>query len=196
MLSEIRSALRPAIVMLVLFTILLGLVFPLGITGAAQTLMPNQANGSLIRDNGKIIGSQLIGQAFTQERYFHSRLSAAGDGYDASASAASNLAPGSKDLADRIGTDVAALREKGVTGAVPVDLVTTSASGLDPHMTPEAALLQVARVAAARNLSAATINQAVTTATEYPLLGIIGEPRVNVLMLNRQLDRLSSNQTR
>lgn len=196
MLTEIRSALRPAIVMLVLFTLLLGLAFPLGITGIAQTLMPNQANGSLIRDNGKIIGSELIGQTFTQERYFHSRLSAAGDGYDASASAASNLAPGSKDLADRIGKDVAALREKGVTGAVPVDLVTTSASGLDPHMTPEAALLQVARVAAARNLSAATIKQAVTTATEYPLLGIIGEPRVNVLMLNRQLDRLSSNQTR
>lgn len=196
MLTEIRSALRPAFVMLLLFTLLLGLAFPLAITGIAQTVMPSQANGSLIRDNGKVIGSKLIGQGFAQELYFHSRFSAAGDGYDASASAASNLAPGSKDLADRIGADVAALREKGITGAVPVDLVTTSASGLDPHITPENALSQVGRVAAARNLSGAAIQQAVTAATEYPLLGIIGEPRVNVLMLNRQLDRLSSNQAR
>ncbi len=194
MLTEIRSALRPAIVMLVLFTILLGLAFPLGITGVAQTLMPIQANGSLISNNGKIVGSELIGQGFVEDRYFHSRLSAAGDGYDASASAASNLAPGSKDLADRIGTDVAALREKGMTGPVPVDLVTTSASGLDPHITPENALSQVATVAAARKIAADTVRQAVTAATEYPLLGLIGEPRVNVLMLNRQLDRLSANQ--
>lgn len=196
MLTEIRSALRPAIVLLLLFTLLLGLAFPLGITGLAQILMPAQANGSLIRDNGKIIGSELIGQGFAQDRYFQSRLSAAGDGYYASASAASNLAPGSKDLADRIGTDVAALREKGVTGAVPVDRVTTSASGLDPHITPESALSQVATVAAARQIAPDTIRQAVVAATEYPLLGLIGEPRVNVLMLNRQLDRLSSNQGR
>ena len=196
MLTEIRSALRPAIVLLVLFTLLLGLAFPLGITGIAQALMPAQANGSLIRDNGKIIGSRLIGQGFAQDRYFQSRLSAAGDGYDASASAASNLAPGSKDLADRISVDVAVLRKKGITGAVPVDLVTTSASGLDPHITPENASSQVGRVAAARNLSAAAVERAVTAATEYPLLGIIGEPRVNVLMLNRQLDRLSANQER
>ena len=196
MLTEIRSALRPAIVMLLLFTLLLGLAFPLSITGIAQALMPAQANGSLIRDNGTIVGSRLIGQGFAQDRYFQSRLSAAGDGYDASASAASNLAPGSKDLADRISADVTVLREKGITGAVPVDLVTTSASGLDPHITPENARSQVGRVAAARNLSAAAVEQAVTAATEYPLLGIIGEPRVNVLMLNRQLDRLSANQER
>ena len=196
MLTEIRSALRPAIVMVLLFTLLLGLAFPLSITGIAQALMPAQANGSLIRENGKTIGSRLIGQGFAQDRYFQSRLSAAGDGYDASASAASNLAPGSKDLADRIDADVAILREKGMTGAVPVDLVTTSASGLDPHITPENARSQVGRVAAARNLSAAAVEQAVTAATEYPLLGIIGEPRVNVLMLNRQLDRLSANQER
>ena len=196
MLTEIRSALRPAIVMVLLFTLLLGLAFPLSITGIAQALMPAQANGSLIRDNGTIVGSRLIGQGFAQDRYFQSRLSAAGDGYDASASAASNLAPGSKDLADRIDADVAILREKGMTGAVPVDLVTTSASGLDPHITPENARSQVGRVAAARNLSAAAVEQAVTAATEYPLLGIIGEPRVNVLMLNRQLDRLSANQER
>lgn len=196
MLTEIRSALRPAIVMLLLFTLLLGLAFPLSITGIAQALMPAQANGSLIRDKGKIVGSQLIGQGFAQDRYFQSRLSAAGDGYDASASAASNLAPGSKDLADRISADVAVLREKGITGAVPVDLVTSSASGLDPHITPENARSQVGRVAAAQNLSTAAVGKAVTAATEYPLLGIIGEPRVNVLMLNRQLDRLSSNQGR
>ena len=196
MLTEIRSALRPAIVLLVLFTLLLGLAFPLGITGVAQTLMPAQANGSLIREDGKIVGSELIGQGFAQDRYFHSRPSAAGDGYDASASSASNLAPGSKDLAERIGTDVAALREKGMTGAVPADLVTTSASGLDPHITPEAALLQVERVATARGMSAEVVRNAVTTASESPLFGIIGEPRVNVLMLNRQLDRLSANQDR
>ena len=194
MLTEIRSALRPAIVLLVLFTLLLGLAFPLSITGIAQVLMPAQANGSLIRDNGTIVGSQLIGQGFTQDRYFHSRLSAAGDGYDASASAASNLAPGSKDLADRIGSDVASLRENGMAGAIPVDLVTTSASGLDPHISPEAAILQVERVAKARGISADAVSKEVKVATDYPLFGIIGEPRVNVLMLNRQLDRMSANQ--
>lgn len=194
MLTEIRSALRPAIVLLILFTLLLGLAFPLAITGIAQTVMPAQANGSLIRDNDKIVGSELIGQAFASDRYFHSRLSAAGDGYDASASAASNLAPGSKDLADRIGADVAALRGKGMTGVVPADLVTTSASGLDPHISPEAALLQVERVAKTRGVSADVVSKAVRIATEYPLFGIIGEPRVNVLLLNRQLDRLSANQ--
>jgi potassium-transporting ATPase KdpC subunit len=196
MLTEIRSALRPAIVLLVLFTLLLGLAFPLGITGIAQTVMPAQANGSLIRDNGKIVGSELIGQGFAQDRYFHSRPSAAGDGYDASASSASNLAPGSKDLAERIGTDVAALRENGMAGAIPVDLVTTSASGLDPHISPEAALLQVTRVATARGFSADTVRNVVKGTSEYPLFGIIGEPRVNVLLLNRQLDRLSANQER
>ena len=194
MLTEIRSAVRPAIVILLLFTLLLGLAFPLGITGIAQTLMPTQANGSLIRDNGKVIGSELIGQGFASDRYFHSRLSAAGDGYDASASAASNLAPGSKDLADRIRTDVAAARNGGSTGPIPVDGVTTSASGLDPHITPENALSQIGRIAAARKASPDVIRQAVTAATEYPLFGIIGEPRVNVLMLNRQLDQLSANQ--
>lgn len=196
MLTEIRSALRPAVVLLMLFTLLLGLAFPLGITGIAQTLMPAQANGSLIRENGKIVGSELIGQGFAQERYFHSRLSAAGDGYDASASAASNLAPGSKDLAGRIGTDVAALRKNGTTGLIPADLVTTSASGLDPHISPDAALSQVDRVAKARGASADVVRKSIMAATEYPLFGIIGEPRVNVLKLNRQLDRLSANQKR
>lgn len=192
MLSNIRSSLRPALVFLLLFTLLLGLAFPLAVTGIAQAIMPGQANGSLIRQNGVVIGSELIGQNFSADRYFHPRLSAAGNGYDASASAASNLAPGSKDLADRIGADVAALRQRGITGDVPADLVTTSASGLDPHISPAAALLQVERVAKARRLDAVAVRSAVTVRTEYPLIGLIGEPRVNVLLLNRQLDRIAA----
>jgi potassium-transporting ATPase KdpC subunit len=192
MLSNIRSSLRPALVFLLLFTLLLGLAFPLAVTGIAQAIMPGQANGSLIRQNGVVIGSELIGQNFSADRYFHPRLSAAGKGFDASASAASNLAPGSKDLADRIGADVAALRQRGITGDVPADLVTTSASGLDPHISPAAALLQVERVAKARRLDAVAVRSAVTVRTEYPLIGLIGEPRVNVLLLNRQLDRIAA----
>ena len=196
MSTIIRDSLRPAVVMLVLFTLLLGLAFPLGMTGIAQMLMPKQANGSLVVENGQIIGSELIGQNFNSERYFRGRPSAAGDGYDASASAASNLAPGSIDLKDRISGDVAAIRENGMTGLVPVDLVTTSASGLDPHISPEAAFLQVDRIASARGVKAAALENEIGKATEYPLFGIIGEPRVNVLMLNRQLDGMSSNQAR
>lgn len=192
MLTEIRSSLRPAFVLLLLFTALTGVAYPLAITGIAQIAFPAQANGSLIRDNGTVVGSELIGQNFAEARYFHPRPSAAGKGYDASASAASNLAAASQDLATRIGGDVAALRHQGLTGPIPTDLVTTSASGLDPHISPEAALLQVGRVAAARNVAPAVIRTAVTAATEYPLLGLIGEPRVNVLLLNRQLDRLSA----
>ena len=191
MLIELRSALRPALVMILLFTLLLGLAFPLAITGIGQMILPGQAGGSLIRDKGVIIGSELIGQNFGQARYFHPRLSAAGDGYDASASAASNLAPGSKDLADRISGDVSTLRQNGLTGDIPTDLVTTSASGLDPHISPEAAFLQVARVANARGISAGQVKDTVTANTEYPLFGLIGEPRVNVLMLNRQLDGIA-----
>ncbi len=192
MLTELRSSLRPAFVLLLLFTALTGVAYPLAITGIAQVAFPAQANGSLIRDNGTVVGSELIGQNFAEARYFHPRPSAAGKGYDASASAASNLAPASQDLATRIGGDVAALRQQGLTGPIPTDLVTTSASGLDPHISPEAAFLQVGRVAAARNVAPAVIRNAVTAATEYPLLGLIGEPRVNVLLLNRQLDRISA----
>ena len=192
MFTEIRSSLRPAFALLLLFTALTGVAYPLAVTGIAQLVFPAQANGSLIRDHGAVIGSELIGQNFAEARYFHPRPSAAGKGYDASASAASNLAPASQDLANRIGGDVAALRQQGLTGPIPTDLVTTSASGLDPHISPEAAFLQAGRVAAARSLTPAAVRAAVTAATEYPLLGLIGEPRVNVLLLNRQLDRISA----
>lgn len=193
MLTEIRSAVRPALVMLVLFTILLGLAFPLAITGIAQVAFPGQANGSLIRERGTVIGSELIGQGFATPRYFHSRPSAAGDGYDASASAATNLAPGSQDLRDAIAARVEDARAQGLTGvSVPSDLVTTSASGLDPHISAEAAFAQVDRIARARALTPQSLRLIVERSIEYPLFGIIGDPRVNVLMLNRQIDRISA----
>lgn len=192
MLTEIKYAIRPAIVLLLLLTAILGLAYPLAMTGIAQVLMPAQANGGMIRKGGHIVGSALIGQNFARPEYFHPRPSAAGtNGYDASASAASNLAPGSKDLRDRI---KASMREQGLTGAsVPSDLVTASASGLDPHISPDAAFAQSARVAAARNLPVARVRQAIRDATDMPLLGFLGEPRVNVLLINRQLDDISAN---
>lgn len=196
MFAEIRTALRPAIIMLTLFTLLLGIAYPLAITGVAQLVLPGQAGGSLITDKGQITGSSLIGQNWTQDRYFHGRPSAAGKGYDASASAASNLAPGSKDLADRISGDAAVLRQAGVSGDIPADLVTTSASGLDPDISPEAAFAQVARVAAARGIAPDRVGQAINQAIEYPLFGLIGERRVNVLLLNRQLDAISAKPAR
>ena len=196
MLTDIGHSLRPAFVLLLLFTALTGIAYPLAITGIAQVVFPAQAGGSLIRENGKIIGSELIGQNFSDARYFHPRLSAAGKGYDASASAASNLAPASKDLADRISGDVAALRAQGVTDHIPADMVTTSASGLDPHISPETARLQVSRVAAARKMDPKLIQSAVASATEFPVFGLIGEPRVNVLLLNRQIDAISAKRVR
>ena len=194
MLTELRTALRPALVLLLALAAVTGLAFPALITGVAQVAMPGQANGSLIVDKGIVVGSELIAQGFASPRYFHPRPSAAGKGYDASASAATNLAPGSKDLRDAIATRVAEARADGMTGtSVPPDLVTTSASGLDPDLSPEAAFSQVARVAKARGLDARKLKMLVDAAVEHPLLGIIGEPHVNVLMLNRQLDRISSN---
>ncbi len=188
--NELRSSLRPAITLLALFTLILGLAYPATITAVGQLLFRSQANGSLIRDGDRIVGSELIAQDFTGAGYFHPRPSAAGKGYDAMASAATNLAPGSKDLADAIGKRIAEQRAAGVTGTVPADLVTTSASGLDPHISPAGAEVQIARVAAARGMSAGQVRTLVTDATEQPLLGVIGEPRVNVLLLNRQLDRI------
>jgi K+-transporting ATPase ATPase C chain len=191
MLTELRASVRPAIVLLLLMAAITGLAFPALITGIAQITMPVRANGSLVTENGKIIGSELIAQGFAAPGYFHPRPSAAGKGYDASNSGATNLAPGSKDLRDAIVTRVADARKQGLTGvSVPPDLVTTSASGLDPDLSPEAAFSQVARVARARGLDEALLRGLVQGAIVYPLLGLIGEPHVNVLLLNRQLDQL------
>ena len=192
MLAEIRATLRPAFVLLVLLTALTGIAYPLAIAGIAQTLFPAQANGSLIVVGGTVVGSELIGQNFTGEVYFHPRPSAAGGGYDASASAASNLAPGSKDLADLIDASVKEFRAQGATEKLPADIVTTSASGLDLHISPESALIQVNRVAKARGLQPDAVKTIVVKQVEKPLLGFLGEPRVNVLLLNRQIDRESA----
>ncbi|WP_353203567.1 potassium-transporting ATPase subunit KdpC [Sphingomonas sp.] len=190
MLTELIRALRPTVVLLFLVTLVTGLLYPAAIAGVAQAVLPVQANGSVLRDaTGQPIGSALIAQNFAGARYFHPRPSAAGkDGFDASASAATNLAPGSKDLRDAIAKRVSDARADGMTGDIPADLVTTSASGLDPDLSPEAAFLQAPRVAKARGLDSANVKSLITAQTEEPLLGIIGERHVNVLLLNRRLD--------
>lgn len=190
MLTDLKTAIRPALVLTLLFAALLGIAYPLALTGIGQALFPAQANGSLIRDNGRVVGSDLIGQRFTSNAYFHGRPSAAGaDGYDAAASAGSNLGPAARALIDRVRTDRTVLSATTPRRPVPPDLVTTSASGLDPHISPEAAFFQVDRVAAARGRSAARVEALVTATIEKSAFGFLGEPRVNVLRLNRALDR-------
>jgi K+-transporting ATPase ATPase C chain len=180
--------LRPAFVLLVVFTLLTGLAYPLAMTGLAQVILPSVANGSLVVRGEKVVGSELIGQSFSSDRYFRSRPSAAGEnGYDAANSSGSNLGPLSKKLLERVEGDVAALRKAG--GAfIPADAVTASASGLDPHISPAFASLQVARIAAARNVPEARVRSIVEKVTEYRFLGLVGEPRLNVLRLNLALD--------
>ena len=172
-------------------TVLLGVLYPLAITGISQLLFPHQANGSLITARGKVVGSELIGQNFTRPEYFHPRPSAAGnDGYDATASAGSNLGPTNQKLIDRVkaSADKFYKENPDYHGPIPSDLVTTSGSGLDPHVSPDSARAQAARVANARGISTDDMNQLIAQFTETPTLGIFGESRVNVLRLNLALD--------
>jgi K+-transporting ATPase ATPase C chain len=185
----IRHQLRPALAVIVLVTVLMGLAYPAAITAIAQVAFPHQANGSLIVVDGKTVGSSLIGQAFSDPKYFWGRPSAAGtNGYDANGSAGSNLGPTSQALIDRMKADVDRLRAANGGGPVPVDLVTTSASGLDPQISPAAAEYQVARVAAARGLTDAAVRAIVARHTDAAFLGFLGQPGVNVLLVNLELD--------
>jgi potassium-transporting ATPase KdpC subunit len=184
MKKDLQIAIRFTLVTAVLF----GLAYPLVVTGLSQWLFPHQSNGSLITRDRKIIGSQLIGQTFLSDSYFHSRPSSAGDGYDAANSSGSNLAPTNHALVERVQADVAKLRAENPNAPIPVDLVTTSGSGLDPHISPAAAEFQVARVARARKIPQDSLRALVAKHTEARQFGVFGEPRVNVLELNLDLD--------
>jgi potassium-transporting ATPase KdpC subunit len=196
--------LRPALVLLVLFTIITGLIYPFAITGIAQVVFPHQANGSLVTRDGVVIGSELMGQLFAKNEYFHGRPSATSAPdpadptktvdapYNAANTGGSNLGPTSKSLIERIQSDVEKLKEENPNAKIPIDLVTTSASGVDPDISPEAALFQVPRVAKARNMPEDRVRQLVQDQTQGRFLGLLGEPRVNVLALNLALDRAAA----
>ena len=187
------TQLRPALVLLLLFTLLTGVVYPLAITGIGQLAFRDQADGSLLDRDGKLIGSALLGQNFADVRYFHGRPSAAGNtGYDASSSGGSNYGPSSKALRERIEADLARLKAENPELPVPADLLTASGSGLDPHISPEAAQFQIPRVARARGMAQDMLRQLVTAHTAARELGFLGERRVNVLELNLALDRLDT----
>ncbi len=203
MLKEIR----PALVLLIGLTLITGLAYPLAMTGIAGVIFPTQAQGSLIEKDGKVVGSALIGQVFADDKYFHGRPSATNAPdpkdstktvdapYNASNSMGSNLGPTNKALIERVKGDVDTLKKENASASVPVDLVTTSGSGLDPHISPEAALFQVPRIAKARNISEDRVRQLVQERTEGRFMGLLGEPRVNVLTLNLALDSTTEKQT-
>jgi K+-transporting ATPase ATPase C chain len=186
--------LRPAIVMIALFTLLLGVAYPLAMTGIAGLAFPAQAQGSLVRDDkGQVVGSSLIAQAFAKPQYLRPRPSAAGMGYDPLNSGGSNLGPLDPKLSDRVKGDASAYRkDNAVTGLIPADAVTTSGSGLDPDVSPANAALQAPRIAAARGLPASQVAEVIAVETQAPTLGFIGQPRVNVLAVNRALDALAA----
>jgi K+-transporting ATPase ATPase C chain len=194
--NDIKTAIRPALSFILLLTLLTGLIYPLAILGLGQMIFPYQANGSLVRDGDRVVGSELIGQNFSRPDYFHPRPSAAGDGYDAAASSGSNLGPTSADLKTAVEERVAVARADGATGPVPADAVTASGSGLDPDISPQNALMQVNRVARARGLPADAVRQLVERETRSATFGILGQPHASVLSLNRQLDRLSAESGR
>jgi K+-transporting ATPase ATPase C chain len=183
-----KQHLRIAIIMTLVTTVLFGVIYPLAVTGLAQLFFPARANGSLITSGGKIIGSQLLGQSFSSPGYFHSRPSSAGDGYDANSSGGSNLGPTNHQLLDRVKSDVEKLHAENPGTPIPVDLVTSSASGLDPDISPAAADFQAPRIARERRLSEAAVRALIQQHTQPRTFGILGESRVNVLELNLALD--------
>lgn len=184
--------LRASFTLLLIFTLITGIAYPLAMTGLGQALFPHQANGSLVTQDGKIIGSELIGQNFTNDKYFHPRPSAAGNGYDASNSASSNLAPTAPDLIKTVAERVAELRVTSPSLPIPVDLVTASASGLDPDISVAAANFQATRVSNARGVPLQEIQDMIVQGTTPRSFGVLGENRVNVLAINRALDRLTT----